>query len=192
LVEARNGFVRFGVLGNVHVTKGTWTAATAFCALPPDLRKRSRLYIAGPASATAEARLARLAEQVPQLTYLGQRVDPRQFFNNVDVALVPSQWHEPFGRVAAEAGILGVPVIASRAGGIPEALEQFGGGVLVDDFRRTGAWTEALANAIVAPPPGRSFVPLPRRNPVWLQYAAIYARAVAASGGDETPPDGRT
>jgi glycosyltransferase involved in cell wall biosynthesis len=33
---------------------------------------------------------------------------------------VPSQWPEPFGRIAFEAQACGVPVIAPRAGGLAE------------------------------------------------------------------------
>ncbi len=39
-----------------------------------------------------------------------------------DLVVVPSHWAEPFGRVVIEAMSAGVPVIASRVGGIPEIL----------------------------------------------------------------------
>jgi glycosyltransferase involved in cell wall biosynthesis len=39
------------------------------------------------------------------------------------VVVVPSVWPEPFGRVALEANYLGVPVVASRTGGLTEIVE---------------------------------------------------------------------
>lgn len=38
------------------------------------------------------------------------------------IVVVPSVWPEPFGRVALEANCLGVPVVASRIGGLPEVV----------------------------------------------------------------------
>ena len=42
------------------------------------------------------------------------------------VCLVPSRWPEPFARVAFEAQVAGVPVIASAVGGLPEVVPQRG------------------------------------------------------------------
>ncbi len=52
--------------------------------------------------------------------------DPRQFFALSKLVIVPSLWDETFGRVAAEAMINGIPVLASRRGGLPETLAQAG------------------------------------------------------------------
>jgi glycosyltransferase involved in cell wall biosynthesis len=41
---------------------------------------------------------------------------------DVDCVLVPSQWPETFGIVAREALVQGVPILAARAGGLPEAV----------------------------------------------------------------------
>ena len=38
--------------------------------------------------------------------------------------LVPSTWQEPFGLVLVEAALARVPVVGSRSGGMPEALEE--------------------------------------------------------------------
>jgi glycosyltransferase involved in cell wall biosynthesis len=52
--------------------------------------------------------------------------DPRDFYRVSRVVLVPSLCRESFGRVAAEALINGIPVLASARGGLPETLEQAG------------------------------------------------------------------
>jgi glycosyltransferase involved in cell wall biosynthesis len=49
-----------------------------------------------------------------------------------DVLAVPSLWEEPFGIVAAEALAAGVPVVATRGGGLEEILEDQRSGYLVD------------------------------------------------------------
>ena len=46
-------------------------------------------------------------------------------------AIVPSIWAEPFGLVALEATAAGVPVIASRVGGLPEIIRHRHNGLLV-------------------------------------------------------------
>jgi glycosyltransferase involved in cell wall biosynthesis len=73
--------------------------------------------------------------------WLGQ-LDPKAAYAMAKIVLMPSQWPEPAGRVCPEALMRGIPVLASRVGGIPEIVreEQF----LVDDFTGGGAWKKAL------------------------------------------------
>jgi glycosyltransferase involved in cell wall biosynthesis len=40
------------------------------------------------------------------------------------VLVVPSTWEEPFGLVLLEAALARIPVVASRSGGMPEALHE--------------------------------------------------------------------
>jgi uncharacterized protein (TIGR01627 family) len=56
--------------------------------------------------------------------------DPRDFYRVSRLVLMPSVCAESFGRVAAEALMNGIPVLASRRGGLPEALA--GAGFLLD------------------------------------------------------------
>lgn len=56
--------------------------------------------------------------------------------------IVPSQWEEPFGRVALEAMYNKVPVIASRTGGLLESVGD--GGMLIDDGSNVDLWAEAI------------------------------------------------
>ncbi len=52
--------------------------------------------------------------------------DPRDFYRVSRLVLMPSLWRESFGRVAAEALINGIPVLASRRGALPETLAEAG------------------------------------------------------------------
>jgi glycosyltransferase involved in cell wall biosynthesis len=47
-------------------------------------------------------------------------------YSKIDLLLVPSRWHEAYGRVVHEALILGIPVIANDLGGIKEACIRSG------------------------------------------------------------------
>lgn len=56
-------------------------------------------------------------------------------------AVLPSEWHETFGRTALEAFAMGKPVLGARMGGIPELVKDGETGVLfepgdADDLRR--------------------------------------------------------
>ncbi|HET9941366.1 MAG TPA: glycosyltransferase family 4 protein [Candidatus Eisenbacteria bacterium] len=55
--------------------------------------------------------------------FLGSVPDMPAFWRSCDVAVVPSStWVESFGMVAAEAMACGMPVLASRQGGLPELV----------------------------------------------------------------------
>jgi len=57
---------------------------------------------------------------------MGATTDPRTFYRVSKMVLMPSLWDETFGRVASEALANGIPVLASRRGGLPEALAEAG------------------------------------------------------------------
>lgn len=64
------------------------------------------------------------------------------------LCVVPSVWEEPFGRVALEALVLGVPVVASNRGGLPEIVENNLTGYVVGPNKTelTKGINKALAN----------------------------------------------
>ena len=51
---------------------------------------------------------------------------PAEYFALTRVLLVPSVWEEPFGRVAAEAMVNGIPPIVSNRGALPAVVESAG------------------------------------------------------------------
>ena len=67
-------------------------------------------------------------------------------YRHARLVLVPSRCAEAFGRVVVEAQMLGIPVIGSRRGGIPEALQA--PQMLVDDIERTEVWVEKIQLAL--------------------------------------------
>jgi glycosyltransferase involved in cell wall biosynthesis len=69
-------------------------------------------------------------------------VPPRILYSIADIVLVPSLWPEPFGRTALEAFTAGIPVIASRRGGLPEFAE--GSALLIDNPAEPQDWRDAI------------------------------------------------
>ncbi|MEW6753416.1 MAG: glycosyltransferase family 4 protein [Candidatus Latescibacterota bacterium] len=66
--------------------------------------------------------------------FLGQqsREQLAALYRGARFTVVPSEWHEPFGLVAAEAMSHGLPVIAARSGGLPEVVEDGVSGLLFE------------------------------------------------------------
>ena len=62
--------------------------------------------------------------------FLGFRRDVRALLSLADLVVLPS-YHEAFPRVVLEAMAAGKPIVASRVGGIPEAVEDGVSGLLV-------------------------------------------------------------
>jgi glycosyltransferase involved in cell wall biosynthesis len=75
----------------------------------------------GPERARLERRAAPLGSRV---TFAGRVPDAElaDWYRSADVAVVPSRAHEGWGLVVDEALSCGTPVVASRLGGLPEAL----------------------------------------------------------------------
>jgi glycosyltransferase involved in cell wall biosynthesis len=67
-----------------------------------------------------------------RIRYLGYRADVEAIYASTDILIVPSRWQEPFGLINIEAGAAGLPVIASRVGGIPEIINDGDNGFLFD------------------------------------------------------------
>lgn len=58
--------------------------------------------------------------------------DQDSIYENIDVLVVPSMFDEPFGMVALEASIRGIPVVATRRGGLSEIVQEGVTGFLVE------------------------------------------------------------
>ena len=80
-----------------------------------------------------------------RILFGGYRADARELIEGADVCVVPSVWHEAFGLSALEPMARGVPVVATRVGGIPEVVVDNETGLLVPP-----ADEAALADAIAS------------------------------------------
>ena len=129
------------------------------------------------------------AARTADVEYLGElgRVDRDRLFAESHASLMPGDWPEPFGLVAIESLATGTPVVARRAGGIPEIVRDGIDGI-VDDS------TEALAQRIdeVAPLDRAairaSVLERFSAGRMTDAYEAVYARAIGRAG--RRPPVG--
>ena len=97
----------------------------------------------GPERANVEALVASLG-LAGRVAFLGERPDLGPLFSQADLFLLPSE-QESFGLAALEALASGVPVVASRVGGLPEVIRDGTTGLLVPPHA-----PEAIAAAVLA------------------------------------------
>jgi glycosyltransferase involved in cell wall biosynthesis len=128
---------------NEYITMVNPVAAkgiASFLKLAAALPDRKFLVVEG--WGTPPAIIEFIRTRLPNVTYMGRQIDMRTVYGKTDILVVPSQW-ESFGRVITEAQINGIPVLASKVGGIPEALGD--GGVLVEEIADPQAWLKGLS-----------------------------------------------
>lgn len=126
------------------------------------LRERSDLVflIAGPPAGGQEgfANQVRAAAEAPdfrnRVRFLGSRPDIPNFLASLDLFVLPTR-AEPFGIAIIEAIAAGVPVIASKVGGIPEILSSPEMGRLVEPLTPE-AFADAVREVLASPDGGKS------------------------------------
>lgn len=117
-----------GFIGSLHPSKGVEALISSF--------KRCNtgdysLKIAGAGSESYVAFLKKMAGDA-NIEFVG-KVVADDFYKQIDLLVVPAVWNEPFGRIVVESVAAGVPVMASRKGGISEILKDSKVGLLYDD-----------------------------------------------------------
>jgi glycosyltransferase involved in cell wall biosynthesis len=109
--------LRIGYLGRLEPAKGVEGLLSAVEELACD---DWELHVAGRGTSAFEQRLrARFVD--PRIHFHGF-ADRDEFLKAIDLLVVPSLSHETFGLVAIEAFAAGVPVVASRRGGLSEVV----------------------------------------------------------------------
>ena len=75
--------------------------------------------------------------QDERIIFVGQK-KPEEIYSSISHLIVPSLWHEPFGRIVVEAYSQGIPVLGSNRGGIPDIIQEKQTGLIFsiekDDF----------------------------------------------------------
>ncbi len=131
-LSSRVGVTRIGIVGRIAPEKGQLTFLQAARRLPPGYQFvvcGAPLFENQAASAYLE-QLHGAAAGLP-VEFLGWRDDVSTVLRGLDLLVVPSTSGEATTRVIFEAWAAGVPVIASRVGGIPEILSDEETGYLV-------------------------------------------------------------
>jgi glycosyltransferase involved in cell wall biosynthesis len=115
--------------GRVTTAKGAEVAVQALAKLRRDHAVPARLVLAG----ACEPRMTRTIEQLAAALDVRDHVELAgplrtdalgRLLQRAHAVVVPTLTHEAFGRICVEAALARVPVVASRVGGIPEALHE--------------------------------------------------------------------
>ncbi|HRH96210.1 MAG TPA: glycosyltransferase family 4 protein, partial [Prosthecobacter sp.] len=128
--------VRIGIVGQVEEWKGHHNLLAAFARVAGQ-GPRAEIHVYGSGSASYMELLKRQAEELglgDWVVWHGFVQDRRQIYQELDfcVVPVPAGANEALPTVAIEAGFFGLPVIASRRGGLVEILEDGVTGFLVE------------------------------------------------------------
>ena len=125
------GKVRFCYFGTILPHKGLDVLVDAFKTLP---KGSAVLTVFGSRTPWNQDYFDRLKQQALGLEvhFRGayQREELPDALSDQDVAVLPSIWPETFSIVIREAYLLGLPVVASRIGAIPEAVNEGVSGLL--------------------------------------------------------------
>lgn len=132
-----------GTVGHITRQKGYHVLIAA---IPQILRAHPAAKFLFVGRGLLRERLEKQASELgvaPRIRFAGIRRDVPAVLNCFDVFVLPSLW-EGFGTAIIEAMACGVPVVASRVGGIPEIIEDGSTGLLVPPGR-----AELLAEAVI-------------------------------------------
>ncbi|HPO11891.1 MAG TPA: glycosyltransferase family 4 protein [Candidatus Hydrogenedentes bacterium] len=139
--------VLIGGVGRLEPVKGfTYFVEAARSVLRSDAHARCILIGDGAERETLRTQAAGMGDR---FQFLGWRRDVPELMAAMDILAVPSV-NEGMGRVVLEAGAAGVPVAASRVGGIPDIVDDGETGLLIT-ARDAGALAEAMLELAHAP-----------------------------------------
>lgn len=130
------GVVRIGIVGQVEEWKGHHDLLTALARIPAGV-PRAEIHIYGSGSAPYRDRLRRQVVNLgieDRVIWRGFVQDRSRIYQELDLCAVPvpAGANEALPTVAIEAGFFGLPVVASRRGGLLEIIEDGVTGRLVD------------------------------------------------------------
>lgn len=140
-----------GVFGRFHPWKGQHVAVEVLAGLPDAHAIFVGDALFGEHDYVADVqRLARARGVEQRVSFLGHRRDVPRLMRAVDVVLHTAQAPEPFGRILVEGMLAARPVVASRAGGAVEIVQEGVTGVLVAPGDVRG-FTEAVGRLLANP-----------------------------------------
>jgi glycosyltransferase involved in cell wall biosynthesis len=135
------------IVARLHPEKGYEYLFRALPQVRKDLERPVRLLVSGSGPfESAYRQLVAALGCLEMVRFLGFRADVPDLMMAADLVLLPSV-AEAFGLAAAEALYLGVPVVATRVGGIPEIVSDGVDGILVPPAD-SGALAEAIAGLL--------------------------------------------
>lgn len=181
---------RVGFVGRLVEWKGVDVLIDAVSLLPEGIRSGLNVDIIGDGACAndlksqASSVTENLGMSSPRFRFLGEIAATSEFYATCAVVIVPSR-QEPFGIVAIEAMACGVPVIASRVGGLAETVLDGETGFLVppgDPVALAGRIQQLLTDQALAREMARAarrrVVDKYSQTTMRYEYARTYTRAI--------------
>ena len=138
--------VKIGIVGQVNESKGHEDLLQAFQAVIQTY-PNVQLHVFGGAAPDYEARLRRIAAKLgveASVVWRGYVNDRTAIYKGLSIVVVPSRSEDPLPTSAIEAGLFGIPVVASRRGGLPEIVRDRVTGLLFESGNQA-----QLASALI-------------------------------------------
>jgi glycosyltransferase involved in cell wall biosynthesis len=123
-------YINFGFIGGLMPFKGIELLLKTYLKIK---KPNYRLFVAGSGKYGYDDYLKSTYKD-DSIIFMG-RVEPKSFFEKVDVVIVPSTWYENFPGVIVESFAFGIPVIGSNIGGIPELIKEGLNGIVFDPYK---------------------------------------------------------
>ncbi len=119
---AKGDGITFAYAGSLNPHKGVHLLIEAFQKIV-DPRARLQIYGSGP-DPSYNHRLLVMAQEDPRIEFCGVYDGGQvgEILGRVDVLVLPSLWHENSPIILREALACGVPIVASKTGGMTEAI----------------------------------------------------------------------
>lgn len=118
-------------ISELHKNKGVDVALKAISLLPKETKQKIIYSVAG--NGEEKTKLEKLASEfglTEIVRFLGFIPDAKRLLSGSDIFLLPSRT-EAFPYVILEAGIAGLPIVATSVGGVPEVIHDMQNGVLI-------------------------------------------------------------
>jgi glycosyltransferase involved in cell wall biosynthesis len=118
-------------ISELHKNKGIDVALRALFLLPKEIREKIFYCVASPGE--ERENLERLAKELGVeniVRFLGFVPNAKKLLSGADIFLLPSRT-EAFPYSILEAGMVGLPIIATGVGGVPEVIHDMQNGILV-------------------------------------------------------------
>ncbi|MFH0804130.1 MAG: glycosyltransferase family 4 protein [Candidatus Zambryskibacteria bacterium] len=119
-------------ISELHKNKGIDVALSALALLPKEKKEKIIYSIAGVDGGEKE-NLEKLVSELDiadMVRFLGFVPDAKKLLSGSDIFLLPSRT-EAFPYAPLEAGLVGLPIIATSVGGVPEVIRDMQNGILV-------------------------------------------------------------
>ncbi len=133
-----------GVVGRLDQNKGQGYLLEAVALLSHDVGKLSVVVVGSGSSEGGYRALAQRLGIGESTVFLGQRDDVLDLMRGFDVFVMPTAEYEGLGYALLEAMSVGLPVVVTRVGGMPEAIDEGRAGLLVEPRDVQGLATALL------------------------------------------------